>query len=60
LARAATWLVLFRRWHYGEASSVLGMDVDGLKDLLRYRQGLVTAVVRRTLDPSGTDDERRH
>ena len=60
LARAAIWLVVFRRWSYGEASSVLGTDVEGLKDLLRYRQVLVTAVVRRTLDPSGTDDERRH
>jgi len=60
LARAAIWLVVFRRWPYGEASSVLGMDVEGLKDLLRYRQVLVTAVVRRTLDRSGTDDEQRH
>ena len=60
LARAAIWLVVFRRWSYGEASSVLGTDVEGLKDLLRYRQVLVTAVVRRTLDRSGTDDERRH
>jgi DNA-directed RNA polymerase specialized sigma24 family protein len=60
LARAAIWLVLFRRWHYGEASSVLGTDVDGLKDLLRYRQVLVSAVVRGTLDRNGTDDDRRH
>ncbi len=60
LARAAIWLVVVRRWSYGEASSVLGTDVEGLKDLLRYRQVLVTALVRRTLDPSGTDDERRH
>ena len=60
LARAAIWLVVFRRWSYGEVSSVLGTDVEGLKDLLQYRQVLVTAVVRRTLDRSGTDDERRH
>ncbi len=60
LARAAVWLVVFRRWTYGEASSVLGMDVDGLKDLLRYRQVLVTAIVRRSVGRSGTDDGRRH
>ena len=60
LARAAIWLVVFRRWPYDEASSVVGTDVDGLKGLLRYRQGLVTAVVSRTLDRSGTDDDRRH
>jgi DNA-directed RNA polymerase specialized sigma24 family protein len=60
LARAAVWLVVFRRWHYGEASDVLGTDVDGLKDLLQYRQVLLSAVVRGTLDRSGTDDDRRH
>ena len=60
LARAALWLVVFRRWSYDQASRVLGTDVDGLKGLLRYRQVLVTAVVRRTLDRSGTDDDRRH
>lgn len=60
LARAAIWLVVFRRWSYDQASRVLGTDVDGLKGLLRYRQVLVTAVVRRTLDRSGTDDDRRH
>ena len=60
LARAAIWLVVFRRWPYGEASSVLGTDVDGLKDLLRYRQVLVTAVVRRSVDRNGTDHEQRH
>ena len=60
LARAAIWLVVFRRWPYGEASHVLGTDVDGLKDLLRYRQVLVTAVVRRSVDRNGTDHEQRH
>ena len=60
LARAAIWLVVFRRWPYGEVASVLGRDVDRLKDLLRYRQVLVAAVVRRRLDRSGTDDDWRH
>ena len=60
LARAAIWLVLFRRWSYGEASSVLGTDVEGLKDLLRYRQVLVTAVVRKSVRRNGTDHDRRN
>ena len=60
LARAAIWLVVFRRWPYGDASIVLGTDVDGVKDLLRYRQVLLTAVVRRSVDLNGTDHERRY
>ncbi len=60
LARAAIWLVVFRRWPYGEASQALETDEDGLKDLLRYRVVLVTAVVRRSVDRNGTDHERRH
>ena len=59
LARAAIWLVVFRRWPYGAASNVLGTDVDGLKDLLRYRQVLVTAVVRGSVDRNGTDHDGR-
>ena len=60
LARAAIWLVVFRRWPYGDASIVLGTDVDGVKDMLRYRQVLLTAVVRRSVDRNGTDHERRY
>ena len=60
LARAAIWLVVFRRWSYDEASSVLETGVDGLKDLLRFRQVLLTAVMQRSVDRNGTDHERRH
>ena len=60
LPRAAIWLVVFRRWSYGEASSVLEMGVDGLKDLLRFRQVLLTAVVQGSVDRNGTDHDRRH
>ena len=60
LARAAIWLVVFRRWSYGDASIVLGTDVDGVKDLLRYRQVLLTAVVRGSVDRNGTDHDRRY
>ena len=60
LARAAIWLVVFRRWSYRDASSVLKTDLHGLKDLLRYRQMLLTAVVRGSVDRNGTDHDRRH
>ena len=60
LARAAIWLVLFRRWPYGEATEVLKTDVDGLKDLLRYRQLLLSAVVWGSVDRNGTDHGLRH
>jgi DNA-directed RNA polymerase specialized sigma24 family protein len=59
LARAAVWLVLFRRWSYDEASSALDTGVEGLKDLLRYRQVLLAAVVRWSADRNGTDHDRR-
>ena len=60
LARAAIWLVVFRRWSYGDASSLLKTDLYGLKDLLRYRQMLLTAVVRGSVDRNGTDHDGRH
>ncbi len=60
LARAAIWLVVFRRWSYRDASSVLKTDLHGLKDLLRYRQMLLTAVVLGSVDRNGTDHDRRH
>lgn len=58
LARAAVWLVVFRRWTYGDASSVLEMEVSGLRNLLGYRHVLLTAVVGRSVDRNGTDHDR--
>lgn len=60
LARAAIWLVLFRRWSYDEASNVLDTGLDGLKDLLLYRHVLLAALVRTSADRNGTDRDRRH
>ena len=60
LARAAIWLVVFRRWSYAEASIVLDTGLDALKGLLRYRQVLLTAAVRGPLDRNGTDRDRRY
>ncbi len=56
LARAAIWLVVFRRWSYREAFGVLNTDLDGLKELLQYRQVLLGAVVQgSSVDQDGTD-----
>lgn len=60
VARAAIWLVLFRRWRYEEACTVLKTDVAGLKGLLRGRHVLLTAVVWRSADRNGTDHDRGH
>ena len=60
VARAAIWLVLFRRWRYEEACPVLKTDVAGLKSLLRGRHVLLTAVVWRSADRNGTDHDRGH
>ncbi len=54
-ARAALWLVIFRRWRYDDASRVLETDPASLKDFLRYRHILLTAIMRGSSDRSGTD-----
>jgi DNA-directed RNA polymerase specialized sigma24 family protein len=58
LARAAIWLVLFKRWRYEEVCDVLKTDVAGLKGLLQGRRVLLTAVVRQPGDRNGTDHDR--
>jgi hypothetical protein len=52
--RAALWLVLIRRWSYADAERVMGVDDEGLRDLLRYRDLLLREVLRSTpgSDPS--------
>jgi DNA-directed RNA polymerase specialized sigma24 family protein len=59
VARAAIWLVLLRRWRYEEACDVLKTDVAGLKALLQGRHVLLTAVMRKSGDRNGTDEDRR-
>lgn len=44
-ARAALWLVLLRRWSYADAAQVMGIDREILKDLLRYRDTLMSAIL---------------
>jgi DNA-directed RNA polymerase specialized sigma24 family protein len=44
-ARAALWLVLLRRWRYADASTVMGVDEEVLKDLLSYRHTLMGAIL---------------
>ncbi len=54
-ARAALWLVVLRRWTYEEASVVLQTDTDELKDLLRFRHTLMSAVLKPRKGRNGTD-----
>lgn len=53
--RAALWLVLFRRWAYGDAATALGIDVDTLIDLLGYRDVLMREVLRSSRRGDGTN-----
>ena len=56
--RAAVWLVLLRRWSYADACDALDVDRDVLDDLLRYRDVLMTEVLRGSRPNNGTDGAR--
>ena len=56
--RAAVWLVLLRRWSYAEARVALAVDLDVLEDLLRYRDQLMTEILRASPRGNGTDGAR--
>jgi len=43
--RAALWLVLLRRWSYGDAASAMGVDERSMEDLLSYRDVLLTEML---------------
>lgn len=43
--RAALWLVLLRRWSYGEAASAMGVDEGSMDGLLRYRDVLLAEML---------------
>ncbi|MBI4545847.1 MAG: hypothetical protein HY703_11675 [Gemmatimonadetes bacterium] len=47
-ARAAIWLVIFRRWRYAEAATALGRGTEELRPLLQYRDAFLAEVVRLT------------
>lgn len=53
-ARAALWLVVLRRWSYEEASAALQTNTEDLKDLLRFRNTLMSAVFRPRNGLNGT------
>ncbi len=54
-ARAALWLVVLRRWTYEEASAALHTTTEELKDLLRFRHTLMSAVLKPRHGRNGTD-----
>lgn len=45
LARAALWLVLFRRWSYADAAHVLAVDESEMSALLAWRDALMHALI---------------
>lgn len=56
--RAALWLVLLRRWGYGDAARALGIEDDSLRQLLAYRDVLFAEVLERAQgDESGAGRE---
>jgi DNA-directed RNA polymerase specialized sigma24 family protein len=57
-ARAAVWLVLLRRWSYAKACGALEVDLVVLDDLLRYRDQLMTEILRSSPRGNGTDGAR--
>lgn len=54
-ARAALWLVVLRRWKYEDAARSLGVSGSELKNLLKYRDALVGAVISGPSERNGTD-----
>lgn len=54
-ARAALWLVVLRRWTYEAAAGSLRTSIGELKDLLRYRHTLMSAVLKPRNGRNGTD-----
>jgi hypothetical protein len=49
-ARAALWLVVIRRRSYEEGASILCIDRDELRDLIEYREVLMTDMMRRSAE----------
>lgn len=53
MSRAALWLVLVQRWSYVDAAEALDITTERLRDLLRYRDALLVALLRA---PRKSDD----
>lgn len=43
--RAALWLVLLRRWSYGDVAVAMGLPPEVVPELLRYRNVLVKEII---------------
>ncbi len=44
-ARVAIWLVVLRRWSYGDAADALGTNRDGVVSLLAWRDALLSVTL---------------
>lgn len=53
--RAALWLVLLRRWSYGDAAEAIGVSKDALVELLRYRDVLIREMMSSARGRLGQD-----
>lgn len=51
-ARAAIWLVLIRRWSYDDTASLLGVDRDDLRELLRFQDVFAATALEEPAEAS--------
>jgi DNA-directed RNA polymerase specialized sigma24 family protein len=59
MPRAALWLVLVQRWSYTDAADALDITTERLRDLLRYRDALLEALLRAPRRGDGVDPSSR-
>ena len=59
LSRAALWLVLVQRWSYADAADALAITTERLRELLRYRDALLEAMLRAPRQDDRTDPSSR-
>ena len=57
--RAALWLVLVQRWPYADAADALAITTERLRELLQYRDALLTALLRAPLRGDSVDPSWR-
>jgi DNA-directed RNA polymerase specialized sigma24 family protein len=59
MSRAALWLVLVQRWSYADAADALDITTERLRELLRYRDALLEALLRVPRRSDSVDSSSR-
>jgi DNA-directed RNA polymerase specialized sigma24 family protein len=59
MSRAALWLVLVQRWSYADAADAVDITTERLRDLLRYRDALLEALLRAPRRSDRADSSSR-